>query len=188
MSAKGRGVTSPAEVRRVRLHEWAEIRDLRMAAVSDPAASMAFLTTLEEERARDEAAWRDRASAAALGEDAAQFVAVEGHSWVGSVSVLLRTSGDRDHLGRTLDAPRADVVGVFIAPAARGAGLLDRLMDAAATWAAGHGADALTLDVHRDNTRAQAAYRRIGFVPTGVAFTSVIGPEIEMRKPLERRI
>ncbi|NYF16107.1 GNAT superfamily N-acetyltransferase [Microbacterium sp. AK009] len=175
---------SRAEVRRVRLHEWAEIRDLRMAAVSDPDASMAFLTTLDQERERDDAAWRDRAAGAALGEDAAQFVAVDGDAWVGSVSVLLRASGDRDHLDRAVAAPRADVVGVFITPAARGAGLLDRLIEAAAAWAAEHGADALTLDVHRDNARARAAYRRIGFSPTGVEFTSVIGPEIEMRKPL----
>ncbi|AZC13944.1 MULTISPECIES: GNAT family N-acetyltransferase [unclassified Microbacterium] len=177
---------SPAEVRRVRLHEWAEIRDLRMAAVSDPDASLAFLTTVEQERERDDAAWRDRAAGAALGDDAAQFVAVDGGSWVGSVTVLLREAGDRDHLGRGVEAPRADVVGVFIAPAARGAGLLERLIEAAAVWAAEHGADALTLDVHRDNARARAAYRRIGFVPTGVEFTSVIGPEIEMRKSLGR--
>ncbi|WP_431798628.1 GNAT family N-acetyltransferase [Microbacterium kunmingense] len=177
-------MTTRAEVRRVRLHEWAEIRDLRMAAVSDPDAALAFLTTLAEERARDDTAWRERAAGAALGEDAAQFVAVDGDTWVGSVSVLLRASGQRDHLDRTVEAPRADVVGVFIAPAARGAGLLDRLIDAAAAWAAEHGADALTLDVHRDNARARAAYRRIGFVPTGVEFESVIGPEIEMRMAL----
>jgi RimJ/RimL family protein N-acetyltransferase len=42
----------------------------------------------------------------------------------------------------------------------------------------------LSLDVHRENLRAQAAYRRAGFAPTGETFTSVIGPEIVMARPL----
>ena len=47
--------------------------------------------------------------------------------------------------------------------------------------------DQLALGVHRDNARAQGAYRRAGFAPSGVTFTGSIGPEIEMVRPRERR-
>ncbi|QKJ19488.1 GNAT family N-acetyltransferase [Microbacterium hominis] len=174
-------MTAPVAVRRVRLHEWEQVRALRVEAVGDPDAAIAFLSTREDELARDEAFWRERAAGAALGENAAQFVAVEGERWVGTATVLLREAGERDHLGRELSASRADVVGVYIAPDHRGTGVLGLLMGAARTWAADRGHGALTLDVHVENIRAQSAYRKAGFAPTGVTFTSVIGPELEMR-------
>ncbi|MFE1663460.1 GNAT family N-acetyltransferase [Microbacterium sp. P02] len=168
----------------MRLHEWREVRDLRIEAVSDPQASLAFLTTPDEELARSEAFWRERTAGAAMGDTSAQFVALVDGDWAGSVTVLLREPGTRDHLGHDVLDRRADVVGVYLSPAHRGRGLLGELMDAAAAWASASDVAALTLDVHTGNTRAQAAYRRIGFEPTGVTFTSTIGPELEMRKPL----
>lgn len=175
------GPTGP-NVRRVRLHEWARVRDLRLEAVADPAAAIAFLTTSAEEAGRDEAFWRQRTAGAALGEDAAQFVADLGDRWVGTVTALLREPGPRDHLDRVIVEARVDIVGVYVAPSHRGTGALAALLDAAAQWALAQGVDALTLDVHVDNARAQAAYRKAGFAPTGVRFTSSIGPEIEMRR------
>lgn len=177
-------MTTPPTARRVRLHEWTAVRDLRLEAVADPAAAIAFLTTSAEESARDESFWRQRTAAAALGENAAQFIADAGDRWVGTVTVLMRAPGTRDHLDRDVLAPRADVVGVYVSPSHRGTGVLGALFDEAAVWAAAHGADALTLDVHADNGRAQAAYRKAGFVATGVTFTSSIGPEIEMSRPI----
>ena len=35
-------MTADVRVRRVRLHEWREVRDLRIDAVSDPNAAIAF--------------------------------------------------------------------------------------------------------------------------------------------------
>ncbi len=167
-------------VRRVRLEEWREVRELRIEAVSDPAAPMAFLNTREEEIARPDGFWRERTAGSALGQSAAQFVAVAGDTWAGSVTVILREVGSTDHLGRTVTVARADIVGVYVAPSRRGTGILALLLDAAATWSAQHGNEELILDVHADNARAQAAYRKNGFVPTGVSFTSSIGPELEM--------
>jgi RimJ/RimL family protein N-acetyltransferase len=163
-------------VRQVQLHEWRLVRDLRIAAVSDPDAAQAFVTTRDEELARSEAGWRDRTAQAALGETAAQFVAVAQERGVGSVTALLRGLA-------TAPPTTADLVGVWIAPDHRGTGLLGRLVDAAAQWAATHDVHELGLSVHRDNARAQAAYRKLGFTPTGEAFTSSIGPEIRMRRP-----
>ncbi len=171
-------------VRRVALHEWREVRALRIEAVGDAAASIAFLTTRDEELARDDGFWRARTAGGALGDDAAQFVAVVDEEWVGTATVLIREPGTLNHLGHEVIAKRADIVGVYLAPAHRGAGILGELFSAAADWAAPTGVSALTLDVHTDNARAQAAYRRLGFSPTGVTFTSIIGPELEMRRPL----
>lgn len=171
-------------VRRVHMHEWREIRDLRIEAVSDPAASIAFLSTRDEELARDDAFWRERAAGAALGETAAQFVAIDGDDWIGTATVLLREADALDHHERVVERPRADIVGVYVAPSYRGSGILGRLFAAAAEWSLAQGADALTLDVHTGNARAQAAYRKLGFTPTGVTFTSTIGAELEMRRPI----
>lgn len=171
-------------VRRVRGEDWERVRDLRIAAVQDPDAAIAFLSTLEQELTHDAAYWRQRAARAAAGEEAAQFIAEVGGDWVGTATVLVRPTGAVDHTGRTVYVTRADVVGVFVRGDRRGGGVIDALLDAAADWTAALGLDRLTLDVHRDNARAQAAYRRSGFFPTGVTFTSTIGPELEMARSL----
>lgn len=174
----------PLAVRRVRADEWEAVRTLRLEATSDPDAAMAFLETPAQVQARPEQFWRDRAGLAAASETTAQFVAEAGDAWVGSLSVIIRATGQTDHLGRFVDDRRADVVGVYVNPAHRGSGAVDLLLAAAAEWAASQGLKRLSLDVHRDNRRAQAAYRRCGFVPTGQTFTSTIGPELVMARPL----
>lgn len=173
-----------AAVRRIRADEWPRVRALRLESTSDPDAAIAFLETPEQVAARTDDFWRDRTVRAAESEVAAQFVAEADGAWVGSLSVLIRATGQTDHLGRFVDDRRADAVGVYVNPAYRGTGTVDALFDAAAAWAASQGLTRLTLDVHADNARAQAAYRRNGFTPTGVSFTGPIGPEIEMARPL----
>lgn len=171
-----------AVVRRVRLQEWRQVRDLRLRALRDPVASIAFLSTAEEALAQADDFWQQRTADAAMGEDAAQFVAVAGERWVGSVTVLLRAAGSTDTLGRAVDAPQADLVGVFVDADHRGRGILDALVEVAAAWAEEAGANGLTLDVHTDNARAQAAYRRLGFTPTGLGVDTAAGYEIQMHR------
>lgn len=171
-------------VRRVRAEEWRAVRELRLQALQDADAVVAFLDTYEHAADQPDVFWKARTERAANGDDAAQFVAVDGTAWIGCVTVLRRPAGDVDHLGRTHDAPRADIVGVYVAPAHRGRGTIDALLSAAAEWAGALGDAALTLDVHADNARAQGAYRRSGFEPTGIRFTGPIGPELEMSRPL----
>ena len=170
--------------RRIRADEWERVRELRIAAVSDPAASIAFLSTLDEELAHEPQFWRTRAANAASGDEAAQFIAEIDGEWIGTATVLVRPTGTTDHTGRTVYIARADVVGVFVREGHRGAGVIDALLDAAADWTVSLGYTRLTLDVHTANARAQAAYRRSGFVPTGVTFTGPIGPELEMARSL----
>jgi ribosomal protein S18 acetylase RimI-like enzyme len=171
-------------VRRIRSDEWPAVRALRLESTSDPDAAIAFLETPEQVAARSDDFWRERTQTAATSETAAQFVAVVDGVWVGSLSVLIRATGQKDHLGRFVDDRRADVVGVYVNPDHRGSGAVDALLAAAAGWAARLGLDRISLDVHRDNHRAQGAYRRAGFAPTGETYSSSIGPEIVMARPL----
>lgn len=171
-------------VRRIRADEWEQVRDLRLDAVRDPAAPVAFLSSYEEESARDDAFWQERAEGSSAGDAVAQFVAESDGEWIGTLTVLRWAAGATDHHGRSVSSPRGDVVGVFLRPEQRGQGVVDELFDAAAQWARAIGDDRLVLDVHTDNLRAQAAYRRLGFVETGLQFTGSIGPEIEMARQI----
>lgn len=173
------------EVKRVRADEWKLVRDLRLEALGDPAAPIAFLDTLDNASLRPELFWRDRASGAANGDAAAQFVAIADEEWIGSVSVIRRGLGDADPHGRAVTASRGDVVGVYVRSEHRGEGIIDALLDAAAAWAQSLGDGSLRLEVHADNERAQGAYRRSGFRTTGLQFTGSIGPEFEMERPLQ---
>ena len=170
--------------RRVRADEWELVRDLRLDAVRDPLAPIAFLHSYEAEAAHPDEFWQDRAFNAASGHAAAQFVAEVDGEWIGTVTVIRWDAGDTDHHGRDVTAPRGDVVGVFVRPEHRGSGVVDALISAAAAWARSLGDESLTLDVHADNVRAPAAYRRVGFVETGARFSSSIGPELEMSRAL----
>ncbi|MCC2032115.1 GNAT family N-acetyltransferase [Microbacterium allomyrinae] len=174
-------------VRRIRADEWQAVRALRVEATNDPDASIAFLESPIDVASRTDQFWQERSSDAAESEVAAQFVAIVRDVWVGSASVLVRATGQVDHLGRYVDDRRADVVGVYVSPSFRGSGAIDLLLTAAAEWAGSLGLAQIFLDVHRDNARAQAAYRRCGFAPTGETLSSPIGPEIVMGRALPRR-
>jgi len=183
-------VTGRSSVRRILASEWRDVRALRIEAVADPDAGIAFLESPAQVAAHSDEFWRERTRRAAVSADSAQFVAIDGGAdapaWVGSLSVLIRKPGIIDHLGHTVRTERADIVGVYVRPSHRGDGTIDRLFAAAAAWALGEGARILSLDVHADNLRAQGAYRRAGFAPTGETFTGTIGPELVMTRPLLR--
>jgi ribosomal protein S18 acetylase RimI-like enzyme len=171
-------------VRRILGDEWRAVRALRLEATADPDAAIAFLEAHEDVAARSDDFWRERAETAATSEIGAQFVAVSEERWTGSLTVLIRATGQTDHLGRIMDDRRAFVVGVYVRPESRGSGVIDMLLTAGAEWAFGMGLRRLELDVHRDNARAQGAYRRAGFRPTGETISGPIGPEIVMARAL----
>ncbi|MFF1412849.1 GNAT family N-acetyltransferase [Streptomyces sp. NPDC058289] len=158
-------------IRPVRADEWAKVKELRLAALRDPAASVAFLETLEQGEARTDEFWQERAAGAAAGRGVRQFVA-EGPDgeWVGSVSVLLEQAGTTDIFDGEVEQAQAHLVGVFVRPAQRGIGLTETLFAAALEWAWGLEEPVLArvrLFVHAENARAGAFYRRFGFVPSG---------------------
>ena len=182
-------MAAPYTVRPVRAHEWREARALRLAALSDDAAAVAFLTTHDEAAARPDEYWREqtRASSVDAGEEvrARLFVAVTAAGdWVGSVVALVQRAGDTDAGGAVVEDPSGYVAAVYLAPGHRGRGVLDDLLGAAADWLRGQGLPSVRLHVHTENPRARRAYEKAGFVATGAQITAVNGPELEMELPL----
>ncbi|MCT1476467.1 GNAT family N-acetyltransferase [Microbacterium sp. p3-SID336] len=163
-------------VRRIEPQDWAEVKALRLRALADPVAPIAFLDTVEHARTQPDRFWQDRAANAAGDAAAAQFVAItdEG-AWVGTATVLPHRE----------EAAAGLVVGVYVVPEQRGGGVIDALLEAAAQWSRTRGFSALFLEVHVDNARAQAVYARCGFERTGEIETSGFGREWVMRRRLD---
>lgn len=164
-------------VHRVLATEWAEVRTLRLRSLQDPVAALAFLDTFENASTLPDEFWQRRTSDAAAGGPNAQFVAIaEDGEWFGSATVIGSQVPDVE--------TTALVVGVYVAEGHRGGGTIEALFDECATWAAELGATELTLEVHVDNHRAQAAYERCGFTRTGQITELANGHEYVMTRPV----
>ncbi|MEV8529283.1 MULTISPECIES: N-acetyltransferase [unclassified Streptomyces] len=160
-------------IRPVRADEWLRMKELRMVALADPVAPVAFLETTEQALERPDAFWQERTAKVSHGTSARQFVA-EGPDGelVGTVVVLVEQPGAKDIFGREITAPQAHLVGVFVRVEHRGVGLTERLFEAAMEWAWAleePAVERIRLYVHEENPRAQGFYRKIGFVSTGVS-------------------
>lgn len=159
-------------IRAVRGDEWEKVKELRLVALRDPAADVAFLETEEGALAQDDAFWQQRAAGAAEGRGARQFIAEAGDGrWVGSVTVLIEEQGGTDYFGEAIEQQQGHLVGVFVRLEQRGSGLGERLFDAALEWAWSLEEPVtarVRLFVHEDNPRAESFYRRYGFRASGL--------------------
>ncbi|MFF2409354.1 GNAT family N-acetyltransferase [Streptomyces sp. NPDC058092] len=161
------------EIRAIRADEWPLVKELRLAALRDPVAPVAFLETYAQAAARSDEFWQDRAlgSSEAGSGEVRQFVAVAPDGrWDGSVTVLIERPDAEVRFGEAADVHQAHVVGVFVRPEARGEGLAEALFRVGTDWAWSLGEpriERVRLYVHEGNARAAAFYRRIGFVATG---------------------
>ncbi|MEU9730947.1 GNAT family N-acetyltransferase [Streptomyces sp. NPDC048002] len=157
-------------VRSVRSEEWPAVRELRLAALRDPAAPIAFLDTYDSAAAKPDEFWQERTEGAAEGATGAQQIVAEGPdgAWVGALTVLVEEAGTTDWAGFPVERRQGHLVGVFMRPEHRGCGLTELLFDEALEWSWRQGLERVRLIVHEDNGRAQAFYRRLGFVPSGV--------------------
>ncbi|MFE5045451.1 GNAT family N-acetyltransferase [Streptomyces sp. NPDC056637] len=183
----------PAEkyvVRPVRPEEWEAVREIRLAALRDPAAPIAFLETYETAVARPEEFWRERAGWFELDGSGHQFIA-EGADgrWWGSVTVRVEEAGAPLVFGDTSEVRQAHLVGVYVRPEHRGSGVTEALFRAAVEWAHSlEGLERVRLYVHQDNARAQAFYRRFGFGRSGASVAVPGDPaKAEYEMVLERR-
>ncbi|AGF64384.1 acetyltransferase [Streptomyces hygroscopicus subsp. jinggangensis TL01] len=167
------------------------MKELRLDSLRDPVAHLAFLETYENAAAKPDSFWQDRAVTSGEGSTTArQFIAETADgTWAGSVTVLLEEAGSKDWAGFPVDRRQGHVVGVFVRPEHRGNGLIEALFQAGVSWAWERAAERVRLFVHEDNARAQAAYRKIGFAPSGlvVAF-SKDEAEQELEFVLERPV
>ncbi|WP_055532219.1 GNAT family N-acetyltransferase [Streptomyces graminilatus] len=161
-------------VRSVRADEWRAAKELRLAALRDPVADIAFLETYDEAVGRPDSFWQERVQRVAEEATSAQQIIAEGPDgeWVGGLVVLVEEAGTTDWSGVAVEQRQGHIVGVFMLPEHRGCGLTDVLFDAALEWAwESAGVDRVRLIVHQDNARAQRFYRRVGFVPSGVTMS-----------------
>lgn len=157
------------------------VRSIRIEALGDPVAHIAFLGSRERALAQPLEFWQERTAAVALSDSAAQFVAESGRDWFGTVTVLIAEPTGSDDAAVVY---RPSLVAVYVRPSQRGRGILEAMVDAASAWAADAGATELSLEVHEDNVRAQRAYARLAFVPTGQTSQGPNGAECEMVRRL----
>ncbi|MFF8632541.1 GNAT family N-acetyltransferase [Streptomyces werraensis] len=177
------------QVRSLRADEWPRAKALRLEALRDPVASIAFMETYGSAAAQPDAFWQERAGRSAEGASGAQQIIAEGPDgeWVGTVTVLMEAAGTTDWAGMPVERLQGHLVGVYVQPGHRGIGLTEVLFDAGLEWAWAQGAERVRLLVHEDNARALRAYRKAGFTETGV--TTTLGPdkgERELELALER--
>ncbi|WP_329175635.1 GNAT family N-acetyltransferase [Streptomyces sp. NBC_01477] len=168
-------------IRAVQADEWPRVKELRLSALADPVAPLAFITTLEQGAAQPDAFWQESTEAASRGTAVRQFIAEDPEgSWAGTVVVLVERPGNDDFFGQPILAPQAQLVGVFVRAEHRGSGLAEQLFEAGVAWAWSLRAPAVgrvRLFVHAANERAAAFYRRFGFTATGLA----VGEDQEMQ-------
>lgn len=140
-----------ATVERIRPDEWALLRSVRLAALTDSPA--AFGSTLERELAFGDAEWQSRAAASAAGGERATFLARSGDEVVGIV-------------GGFVEGDAIELVSMWVAPSARGTGLGRALVHRVVDWAGEVRAECVDLWVVRGNGPAQTLYERMGFAVT----------------------
>nr|WP_237702823.1 MULTISPECIES: GNAT family N-acetyltransferase [Protofrankia] len=160
-------------VRRITPGDAERLRDVRLAALADAPGS--FWQTLAAESARPDADWRARASRNSAGDAHATFLLEQDDTTVGgSVPASDSTpTGDSASTGmvdvyRPSRAPEfRELAAMWVAPAARGTGAADALLDAAVNWARAVGAIGVRLWVVPTNTAAVRLYARHGFERAG---------------------
>jgi ribosomal protein S18 acetylase RimI-like enzyme len=165
VSANGR-LDGIIVVRQLTAGDWAQLRAARLAALAE--APYAFASTLAREQEFTDEMWRSRAASGGT------FAAWHGATIVGLATGLPPEVAQPAAAGRPAPvgqlaetAPAWHLVGMWVAPACRGQGVADRLVDAICEQARQHGAASVTLWVTEVNGRAREFYRRIGFGPTG---------------------
>jgi len=135
-------------IRRLAAADWAAFREVRLKALQD--APEAFGSTADDAEKLDEPDWRRRL------EQRAVFIAEVSSQRVGLAAGI---GGDQP--------AEAELISMWVAPAWRGQGVGDRLVDAVLTWVADEGFTTVRLWVAKGNARAEGLYARHGFAPTG---------------------
>jgi len=158
-------------VREVKPDEWATLRDVRLAALLE--APYAFGSTYAREAPFTEQQWRARFAVRAV-----TFFAFAADLADGEPAGLA---------GVYVEDGAADLVSMWVRPAARGHGVGEALVQGAADWARARDYDTLYLWVTESNMAARGLYERCGFAITGERQPLPSDPsltEIRMRRPL----
>ncbi|KJY44109.1 acetyltransferase [Streptomyces sp. NRRL B-1568] len=159
-------------IRPVRADEWQQFKALRLTALLDPAAPIAFLDTYENASAQPDSSWQERVRRSSEGKTVLAFIAeCPDGEWAGTVTVLIELPGVEGSFGGPASIPQTHIVGVFVRPEHRGTGLTQALFRAALDWSwslSDPRIERVRLYVHQDNLRAQGLYGKLGFERTGI--------------------
>jgi len=147
------------EIRRVRADEWRELRDLRLEALQD--SPNAFWTLHEEAVQRTDDDWREWTTFPC-------HVALEDGRLVGMVAAFAHEEDPRT----------AELIAMFVTPAARGRGIGAALVDAQLAWARAEGFERIRLMVNVEQGSAFRLYERCGFRDTGEQSLLRDGPSV----------
>ena len=145
MSDPAAGLPPGTEIRLLGPDDWRTWREIRLRSLAD--APDAFSSTLERERAFDEAVWRQRLE---------------------SVSVVVTVGGEPVALGGGFRVREGwmQVIAMWTDPAYRRRGLSLAVLDVVVAAARAEGLR-LVLDVAQGNPGARAVYEGYGFEATG---------------------
>jgi len=140
--------------------DWRVWRSVRLAALAE--APEAFGSRSADWVDADEGRWRERLSIPG----AIDLVALDGGTGI-PIGMVTGTPSPRPGAG-------AELISLWVDPAARGRGVATLLIDAVATWAAAAGASRLELSVMAENESARRTYERNGFAVAA-------GSEVELK-------
>lgn len=138
---------NPVTIDRLGRDDWQTLRDVRLAALEE--SPHAFWAKLSDERSYGRAEWT---------------------SFLGAVAWFVARRGDDAAIGMAGLAQQdagPQLIGMWVAPTARGQGIGARLTRAVIDLAASQGAPSVGLWVTEGNDPARAMYRRLGFEFTG---------------------
>lgn len=133
------------------IDEWPEWRTLRLEALAD--APEAFGSGLSDWIDATDDRWRSRVRDVPL-----NVVAIDASEPVGQVSAM------NDGLPAAVE-----LISMWVASKARGAGVGDALIDAVVSWAEDQGASSIELSVKASNLTARRMYERNHFRVDGNA-------------------
>ncbi|TWI69177.1 ribosomal protein S18 acetylase RimI-like enzyme [Pseudoduganella lurida] len=152
--------------------EWAAWRTLRLAALAD--APYAFSASLADAQARPDATW-----AALLAKTVASPV---------DLPLLAECDGQPAGLAWAQDNEGiVNAYQVWVAPAYRGRGIAQALMERGIGWARERRASAVELGVTKLDTPAFRLYQRLGFEAWGAAVPMANRPAFE-EQPMRLRL
>lgn len=184
-----------ARIRRLLRDDWALFKAVRLEMLAD--SPLAYLETLSAARRQTDTQWQERAAAMSSGSNVTLVAdgGPEDPRVRGLMRVVLDEQGAPGRDGDGERTRRAMLLSVYVAPAYRGLGLAEDLLEEACRVAARDlGATILELGVHEDNARAKAFYLRHGFSFTGHSkpfpqAPGAHGPrkfELTMERPLSK--
>jgi ribosomal protein S18 acetylase RimI-like enzyme len=139
--------------------DWEAVRDIRLRSLREEPD--AYASEYETEARFESDLWKQRLTTAS------SYLAFDDDEALVGIATGLET-GDGDTY----------VVGMYVAPEARGAGCAHQLLDAIADLATRRHGKRLVIDVAESNIRATRSYRSYGFVETGRRRTMDRDPSI----------